>query len=157
MLLFDLRHCLAVSSTAHIDRFVTVEADQIHRRHEILEQINAELKNDALAHMPSEVSNADAAWVVISAITHSLLCAAAGLSSGLMGKVRAQTLRTHSISIPARITPRARRATVKLPGQRPCLKDFARSCQHLQAHRHAHRPGRSGSTGHDAEGTSEEA
>jgi hypothetical protein len=40
-------------TTIDRDRFDTVAADQVHRRHAIIEQINAELKNGALAHMPS--------------------------------------------------------------------------------------------------------
>ena len=42
------------------DHFDTVAADQVHFKHAIIEQINAELKNGALAHMPSRVFNANA-------------------------------------------------------------------------------------------------
>ena len=61
--LFDLYRYHAFFTTVDKDRFDTVAADQMHRKHAIIEQINAELKNGALAHMPSGVFNANAAWV----------------------------------------------------------------------------------------------
>ncbi|WP_248638135.1 IS1380 family transposase, partial [Corynebacterium doosanense] len=107
--LFNLFRYHAFFTTVDQDRFDTVAADHIHRRHAIIEQINAELKNGALAHMPSGVFNANAAWLAVAAITHNLLRAAAGVVGGRMGKVRAQTLRTRIISVPARIAHRARK------------------------------------------------
>nr|BFF05798.1 hypothetical protein GCM10023233_07670 [Brevibacterium otitidis] len=89
--LFDLFRYHAFFTTADKDRFDTVAVDHMHRKHAIIEQINAELKNGALAHMPSGVFNANAAWVAIAAITHNLLRAAAGLAGGRISKVRAQT------------------------------------------------------------------
>ncbi|KAB1940527.1 IS1380 family transposase, partial [Brevibacterium linens ATCC 9172] len=70
--LFDLFRYHAFFTTVDKDRFDTVAADHIHRKHAIIEQINAELKNGALAHMPSGVFNANAAWVAVAAITHNL-------------------------------------------------------------------------------------
>ena len=40
--------------------FDTVTADQVHRRHAIIEQVHADLKNSALAHLPSGVFTANA-------------------------------------------------------------------------------------------------
>lgn len=101
------------------DRFDTVVAEQIHRRYAIIEQISAEPKNDDLAHMPFGVFNANATWVAIPAITHNLLRAVVGLSGGRMDKVRAQTLRTRIISIPARLAHGARRLILLLPTKKP--------------------------------------
>jgi hypothetical protein len=127
--LFDLYRYHAFFTTVDRDRFDTVGADQIHRRHAIIEQINAELKNGALAHMPSGVFNANAAWVAIAAITHNLLRAAAGLVGGRMSKVRAQTLRTRIIGIPARIAHRARKLILHLPRAWPWAQEFSRLWQ----------------------------
>ena len=127
--LFDLYRYHAFFTTIDRDRFDTVAADQMHRKHAIIEQINAELKNGALAHMPSGVFNANAAWVAIAAITHNLMRAAAGLIGGRMSKVRAQTLRTRIISIPARIAHRARKLILHLPTKWPWATDFARLWQ----------------------------
>lgn len=124
--LFDLFRYHAFFTTVDKDRFDTVAADHIHRKHAINEQINAELKNGALAHMPSGVFNANAAWVAVAAITHNLLRAAAGLIGGRMSKVRAQTLRTRIIGIPARIAHRARKLIVHLPRRWPWATEFAR-------------------------------
>lgn len=124
--LFDLFRYHAFFTTVDRERFDTVAADQVHRKHAIIEQINAELKNGALAHMPSGVFNANAAWVVIAAITHNLLRAAAGLIGGRMTKVRTQTLRTRLIGIPARIAHRARKLILHLPRRWPWATEFAR-------------------------------
>ena len=37
-------------------------ADKIHRQHAIIEQVHADLKGSALAHLPSGVFTANAAW-----------------------------------------------------------------------------------------------
>src|SRR5699024_8913629 len=127
--LFDLYRYHAFFTTVDLDCFDTVRADQVHRKHTIIEQINVELKNGALAHMPSGVFNANAVRVALAAITHNLLRAAAGLIGGRMSKVRVQTLRTRIISVPARIAHRARRLILHLPRQWPWAKDFARLWQ----------------------------
>ncbi|MEY9258374.1 hypothetical protein ABH903_001393 [Brevibacterium epidermidis] len=127
--LFDLFRHHAFFTTVDHDCFDTVVADQVHRKHAIIEQISAELKNGALAHMPSGAFNANAAWVTIAAITHNLLRAAAGLIRGRMSKVRAQTLRARIIGIPARIAHRARKLILHLPTKWPWTKEFSRLWQ----------------------------
>ena len=56
-------------------------ADQIHRRHAIIEQVHADLKNSALAHLPSGVFTANAAWLVLAVIAFNLTRAAATLAA----------------------------------------------------------------------------
>ena len=124
--LFDSFRYHAFFTTIDQDRFGTVAADQVHRKHAIIEQINAELKNGALAHMPSGVFNANAAWLTIAAITHNLLRAAAGIIGGRISKVRAQTLRTRIIGVPARIAHRARKLILYLPDAWPWAKEISR-------------------------------
>jgi hypothetical protein len=51
-------HAFITNSTLGI-----VEADQRHRDHAIVEQVIAELKDNALAHLPSGKYTANAAWV----------------------------------------------------------------------------------------------
>lgn len=46
----------------------TVEADETHRDHAIIEQVIAELKDGPLAHAPSGRFQANAAWVALAAI-----------------------------------------------------------------------------------------
>ena len=59
----------------------TVTADQVHRRHAIIEQVHADLKNSALAHLPSGVFTANAAWLVLAVIAFNLTRAAATLAA----------------------------------------------------------------------------
>ncbi len=58
----------------------TVTADRIHRRHAIIEQVHADLKNSALAHMPSGHFCANAAWLVCAVMAFNLTRAAATLT-----------------------------------------------------------------------------
>jgi hypothetical protein len=46
-----------------------VEAE--HRDHAVVEQVIADLKDQALAHFPSGHFNANAAWTVLAAIAHT--------------------------------------------------------------------------------------
>ncbi len=58
----------------------TVTADKTHRGHAIIEQVHADLKNSALAHLPSGVFTANAAWLVLAVIAFNLTRAAATLT-----------------------------------------------------------------------------
>lgn len=51
--LFDVWRFHAFFTTTDRTDLDTVTADQVHRRHAIIEQVHADLKNSALAHMPS--------------------------------------------------------------------------------------------------------
>src|SRR3954470_15736884 len=62
--LFDMWRFHAFFTTTAPDDLDTVAADQTHRRHAIIENVHADLKASALAHLPSGVFNANAAWLV---------------------------------------------------------------------------------------------
>ena len=51
-------------------------ADKTHRHHAVIEQVHADLKNSALAHLPSGVFSANAAWLVLAVIAFNLTRAA---------------------------------------------------------------------------------
>ena len=59
--LFDTWRFHAFFTTSDLD---TVTADKTHRGHAIIEQVHADLKDSALAHLPSGRFNANAAWLV---------------------------------------------------------------------------------------------
>jgi hypothetical protein len=61
----------------------TVTADATHRAHAIIEQVIADLKNGPLAHLPSGVFNASAAWLARAAIAFNLTRAAGCLAGTL--------------------------------------------------------------------------
>ena len=50
-----------------------LQAEAAHRGHAIIEQVIADLKNSALAHLPSGVFTANAAWLAITAIAFNLM------------------------------------------------------------------------------------
>jgi hypothetical protein len=92
-----------------------VAAETQHRQHAIIEQVNADLKDSALAHMPSASFAANAAWLTLAAIAYNLTCAAGALASLFHAKARTGTIRRHLITVPARIARRSRRITLRLP------------------------------------------
>ena len=118
--LFDVWRFHAFFTTTDPADLDTVTADQVHRRHAIIEQVHADLKNSALAHMPSGHFNANAAWLVCAVMAFNLTRAAATLTGdrSLM-KATTGTIRRTLISVPARIASSARRLTLHLPQRWP--------------------------------------
>jgi hypothetical protein len=53
--LFDLYRFHAFFTTADPHLLDTVAADKTHRQHAVIEQVHADLKNSALAHLPSVI------------------------------------------------------------------------------------------------------
>jgi hypothetical protein len=96
----------------------TVAADKAHRGHAIIEQVHADLKNSALAHLPSGVFTANAAWLVLAVIAFNLTRAAATLTATAAPDIAVATtatIRRKLITVPARIATSARRITIHLP------------------------------------------
>jgi len=96
---------------------LTVEAD--HRRHAIIEQVIADLKNGPLAHLPSGSFAANSAWLVLAAIAFNLTRAAGALASTFHARATTATIRAQLISVAARVTRSARRWTLRLPAAWP--------------------------------------
>ena len=95
----------------------TVEADQRHRDHALVEQVIAELKDGPLAHLPSGKYAANAAWVAHAVIAFNTARATAVAAS--MRTARWATLRKKIINVPARIATTGRRLVVHLPSHWP--------------------------------------
>jgi Uncharacterized protein conserved in bacteria len=96
--------------------FTLIQAEEQHRDHAIMEQVNADLIDGPLAHMPSGVFTANAAWLTLAAIAHNLLRATGCLAGAFHAKARGATLRRHLISVPARLARHGRgHLTVHLP------------------------------------------
>ena len=96
---------------------LAAEAD--HRRHAIIEQVIADLKNGPLAHLPSGHFAANSAWLVLAAIAFNLTRAAGALASSFHAKATTATIRDQLINIAARVTRSARRTTLRLPAAWP--------------------------------------
>jgi hypothetical protein len=127
--LFDAWRFHAFFTTSSLD---TVTADKTHRQHAIIEQVHADLKNSALAHLPSGVFAANAAWLVLAVIAFNLTRAAGTLAGARHRKATTGTLRRQLVHVPARIASSARRLVIHLPTGWPCQTAwtdvFARSC-----------------------------
>jgi hypothetical protein len=95
----------------------TVEADEHHRDHAIIEQVIAELKDGPLAHLPSGSYTANAAWVACAVIAFNIARATAVAAH--MRTARWATLRTRILNIPARIATTGRRSLLHLPTHWP--------------------------------------
>jgi hypothetical protein len=113
--LFDTWRFHAFFTTTDPDLIDTVAADKTHRGHAIIEQVHADLKNSALAHLPSGHFWANAAWLVLAIMAFNLTRAAATLTGEDLAKATTATIRRKLISIPARIATSARRLTLHLP------------------------------------------
>lgn len=79
-----------------------IQAEGQHRDHAIIEQVNADLYAGALAHLPSGVFTANAAWLVIAAMAANLLRAAGTRTGSRYAKARTATVRRDLITMPAR-------------------------------------------------------
>jgi Transposase DDE domain group 1 len=118
----------------------TVTADKTHRHHAIIEQVNADLKDSALNHMPSGVFNANAAWLILAVMALNLTRATATLTTidqpdNPLVKARTGSIRTKIINIPARIATSARKIVLHLPDNWPWQQPFTSIFNHTH-HRH---------------------
>jgi hypothetical protein len=96
-----------------------VDAEADHRRHAVIEQVIADLKAGALAHLPSARFTANGAWLVLAAIAFNLTRSAGALASTFHARATTATIRTQLITIPARPTRSARQVTLRLPSNWP--------------------------------------
>jgi hypothetical protein len=114
--LFDTWRFHAFFTTSDLD---TVTADKTHRGHAIIEQVHADLKDSALAHLPSGRFTANAAWLVLAVMAFNLTRAAATITGPALAKARTATIRRTLVTVPARIASSGRRLTLHLPRNWP--------------------------------------
>lgn len=117
--LFDTWRFHAFFTTADPAVLDTVAADKTHRAHAIIEQVHADLKNSALAHLPSGVFTANAAWLVLAVIAFNLTRAAGSLAAADLARATTATVRRKLIHLPCRVATSARRVTMHLPQHWP--------------------------------------
>ena len=105
----------------------TVEADQFHRRHAVVELAIRDLKEGAgLDHVPSGNFHANSAWLQCAVLAHNLI-----RWTAIIGDVHvndeltvARTMRTRLIGLPGRLVNRAGRPTLRLPDRWPWANTF---------------------------------
>ena len=104
-----------------------------HRDHAVVEQVIADLKDQALAHFPSGHFHANGAWTVLGALAHNLLRWTQQL--GLPGTTvrAARTLRRRLLAIPGRLTSHARGFTLHLPARWPWHGDYISALNAIRA------------------------
>jgi hypothetical protein len=125
----DWRHFAFI--TNRDEDIALVESE--HRDHAVVEQVIADLKDQALAHFPSGDFHANGAWTVLAALAHNLLRWTQLL--GLPGTTvrAARTLRRWLLSIPGRLTHHARGWTLHLPARWPWHGDYTRALTRIRA------------------------
>ena len=116
--LFDTWRFHAFFTTSTLN---TVAADKTHRGHAIIEQVHADLKHSALAHLPSGRVCANAAWLVLAVMAFNLTRTAAAITGPGLAKATTATIRRKLIVVPARIAHSARRITLHLPQHWPWI------------------------------------
>jgi hypothetical protein len=130
--LFDSWRFHAFFTTTAPERLDTVAADQTHRRHAIIENVHADLKASALAHLPSGVFNANAAWLVCAVMAFNLTRAAATVTQApALARATTATIRRKLINVPARIATSARRLRLHLPTNWPWQQQWTALYQHI--------------------------
>jgi hypothetical protein len=125
----DWRHFAFI--TNRTEEITIVESE--HRDHAVVEQVIADLKDQALAHFPSGEFNANGAWTVLGALAHNLLRWTQLL--GLPGTtVRAAgTLRRRLLQIAGRLTRHGRSWTLHLPARWPWHGDYITALARIRA------------------------
>ena len=125
----DWRHFCLI--TNRLQDITLVEAE--HRDHAVVEQVIADLKDQALAHFPSGDYDANAAWTVLGALAHNLLrwTQLLGLPDSTVRAAR--SLRRRLIELPGRLTFHARGWTLHLPARWPWQGDYTRALQRIRA------------------------
>ena len=125
----DWRHFALI--TNRTETLAVVEAE--HRDHAVVEQVIADLKDQALAHFPSGDYDANAAWTVLAALAHNLLRWTQLLGLPDTTVRAARTLRRRLIQVPGRLTRHARGWTLHLPARWPWHDDYTRALKRIRA------------------------
>jgi hypothetical protein len=108
-----------------------VEAE--HREHAVVEQVIADLKDQALAHFPSGHYHANAAWTVLAALAHNMLRWTQSLGLPDTTVRAARTLRRRLLEVPGRLARHARGWTLHLPARWPWHGDYISALNAIRA------------------------
>ena len=83
----------------------TLEAEKARRAYAIVKQVNADLKDGPLAHLPSGHFWPNSAWLACAAMAFNLTRAASTLASAFHAKTTTGTIRARLIAVPGRLDP----------------------------------------------------
>ena len=107
-------------------------AESEHREHAVVEQVIAELKDQALAHFPSGHFHANAAWTVLAALAHNMLRWTQQLGLPASTVRAARTLRRRLLELPGRLSTHARGWTLHLPARWPWQGDYLTALNNIR-------------------------
>jgi hypothetical protein len=99
-----------------------IEAD--HRAHAVIELAIRDLKAGGLAHVPSGIFTANAAWLALAVLAHNLGRWTLAAAGDRWSKATTDTLRTKLVSMPARLVHSARRLRLRTPTNWPWREAF---------------------------------
>ncbi|QMS57675.1 IS1380 family transposase [Kocuria varians] len=102
----------------------TIDADRVHRKHAIVEQVISEVKSGPLRHLPSGRQHANAAWLVCALIAF-VISRVIAVTAG-MPVARMSTVIRKIIAVPSRLASRSRRVVVHLPRGWPWADSWLR-------------------------------
>jgi Transposase DDE domain group 1 len=125
----DWRHFAFL--TNRTDDTTLVEAE--HRDHAVVEQVIADLKDQALQHFPSGHFDANGAWTVLAALAHNLLRWTQLLGLPDTTVRAARTLRRRLLRVPGRLTRHARGWALHLPARWPWHGDYINALNRIRA------------------------
>jgi Transposase DDE domain group 1 len=100
------------------------DEDLHHRAHAVVELAIRDLKDNGLAHCPSGRFNANAAWLCLAALAHTLTRWTLIIGSGQSELITGATTRSKLIATPGRMAHSARRYTLHLPTRWPWATTF---------------------------------
>jgi hypothetical protein len=125
----DWRHFAFITNRS--EEITLVESE--HREHAVVEQVIADLKEQALAHFPSGEFNANGAWTVLAALAHNLLrwTQLLGLPDQIVRAAR--TVRRRWLQVPGRLTRHGRSWTLHLPARWPWQGDYLDALKRIRA------------------------
>lgn len=110
-----------------------IELDGEHRKRATQELAIRELKENALAHMPSGKFAANAAWVALGALAHNIIRWVSRIGLDFRGLVTMATLRRKLLVIPGRIVRSARRTTLRMPARWPWADEYVHALRRIRA------------------------
>jgi hypothetical protein len=102
----------------------TLELEADHRAHAVVELAIRDLKAGGLAHVPSGIFSANAAWLALAVLAHNLGRWTLAAAGDQWRRATTETLRTKLMSMPARLVHTARRLKLRAPTNWPWRDAF---------------------------------
>ena len=110
---------------------LAIEAD--HRAHAVVELAIRDLKAGGLAHVPSGVFTANAAWLALAVLAHNLGRWSLAAAGSDWRQATTETFRTKLVAMPARLVHSARRLKLRAPTNWPWRPAFQTALARIAA------------------------